>query len=360
MSRAMTRASASTSVTNDATNDATPRAARRALTAALAAGLLLALAQSASAQSAADKAAAEQLFKDARTLMNAKKFDEACPKLEASLRLDAALGTRLNLASCYEEVGKLASAWGMYHEAADLAANENQPKRVKFAQDHAKALEPRLPKLVITVASPAPGQKVTRDGTVIDAALFGTSIYVDPGARKIEAEAPDHQPFSLEVTALEGKETKVEVPALVEIPKPVAPALPPTTAGPAGGELVVASGDPGKTRRMTGLIVGGAGVVSAAVGLGFGLGARAKWNAAKEDGKCDLDTNVCTPEGQELADAARSRATISTIAVSAGAVLVVTGAVLYFTAPKAERPRSARLVPSGGKDSLGLALTGQF
>lgn len=327
---------------------------------ALALGLVLALAADASAQSAADKAAAEQLFKEARALMNAKQFEEACPKLEASLRLDAALGTRLNLASCYEEVGKLASAWGMYHEAADLAANENQPKRVKFAQDHAKALEPRLPKLVITVAAPVAGQTVLRDGTVIDAALYGTPIYVDPGTRTIEAKAPDYKPFSLEITVLEGKETKVEVPELVAEPK-----LPPHFGGPgrdpgSAEEEVVVRGDPGKTRRLTGLIVGGSGLAATAVGLGFGWSARSKWNDAKADGKCDTDTNLCTPQGQELADAARRRATISTVFVGVGAAMVVTGAVLYFTAPKAERPRRARLVPAGGQDSLGLALTGPF
>jgi len=325
-------------------------------------GLLLAMSGSAAAQSAADKATAEQLFKEARTLMSAKKFDEACPKLEASLRLDAALGTRLNLASCYEEVGKLASAWGMYHEAADLAANENQPKRVKFAQDHAKALEARLPRLIITAAAPVPGLVVTRDGTVIDAAVFGSPIYVDPGTRKIVAEAAGYQPFSLDVTALEGKETKVEVPALGAAPKPIEPAVPVQPgADPGGAVRLEASGDPGKTRRMTGFIVGGAGIAAAAVGLGFGLSARSKWNEAN-DGPCDPDSNVCTPAGQKLADSARSRATISTVMVGVGAAMVVTGAVLYFTAPRAQerRSRSARLLPSGGASSVGVTLLGQF
>lgn len=335
------------------------RSGRAALVAALA---LLATAAPAAAQNAADKAAAEQLFKEARTLMGAKQYAEACPKLEASLRLDPALGTRLNLASCYEESGKLASAWGMYHEAADLALNENQPKRVKFAQDHAKALEPRLPKLIITVAAASsglPGLRVTRDGTVIDAALFGTSIYVDPGSRAIAAEAPGHKPFALEVIALEGKETKVEVPALVAEPKPEPAVVAPQEARvevPAG--VVASFEDPGKTRRLAGLIAGASGVVAAGVGLGFGLSARSKWNEAN-DGLCT--DNVCTPEGQELADSARSRATVSTVMVSAGAALIVTGAVLYFTAPRREASsRSARLLPTGSASAAGVALVGRF
>lgn len=337
----------------------TSRASARLASAALTAMLLASLAGTAAAQSAADKAAAEQLFKEARALMTNKNFEEACPKLEASLKLDAALGTRLNLASCYEEVGKLASAWGMYHEAADLAINENQPKRVKFAQDHAKALEPRLPKLVIAVAEDArvPGLRVTRDGTVVDSAVFGTAIYVDPGARTIVASAPGYKSFTQEVKALEGKQARLDVPALEEEPRAL-PAVDPAIGG-VGEPPLPPLRDRGRSRRLLGLGVAGAGVASLAVGLGFGLSAKGKWDDAKADGKCNLDTNVCTPEGQALADSARTRATISTVTVSLGAVLAVTGGVLYFTAPRAER-RTARLVPSAGRGSVGVALSGSF
>jgi tetratricopeptide (TPR) repeat protein len=316
------------------------------------------------AQSAADKATAEQLFKEARGLMTAKKFDEACAKLEASLRLDAALGTRLNLANCYEELGKLASAWGMYHEAEDLAANENQPKRVKFAQDHAKALEPRLPRLVISVpeAAKVPGLKVTRDGTVIDAAVFGTSIYVDPGKRTIVAAAPGHLSFTTEATAVEAKEIKVEIPVLEAAPTP-APAVGGGGAGDTGGTaspaVTVEYVDRGRGRRLLGLGVGGGGIVAVAVGLGFGLSAKSKWDKAIDSMLCSKSTKMCTPAGQALADSARRRATVATVAVSAGAALVVTGAVLYFTAPRKER-RSARLLPAASADSVGVAWVGSF
>ncbi len=53
---------------------------------------------SAHAQSGDSKAVAEQLFNQARDLMKAGAFSEACPKLEASLKLDPATGTLFNLA----------------------------------------------------------------------------------------------------------------------------------------------------------------------------------------------------------------------------------------------------------------------
>src|SRR5512138_3647032 len=96
------------------------------------------------AQPADNTALAEQLFNEGRELGKANNWAAACPKFEASLRYDPAVGTRLNLATCYEKVNKPASAWGQYREAADVAAKQGDTKRRDFAQKAAAALEPRL------------------------------------------------------------------------------------------------------------------------------------------------------------------------------------------------------------------------
>ena len=64
------------------------------------------------AQSGSNKAAAEALFSEGRSLASAGKCDEAIPKFQASQKLDPGIGTLLNLADCYEKVGRTASAWG--------------------------------------------------------------------------------------------------------------------------------------------------------------------------------------------------------------------------------------------------------
>src|SRR5215468_6268206 len=99
---------------------------------------------------------AEQLFYQGQDLVKAGNWVEACPKFEASLRYAPVLGTELNLATCYEHIGKLASAWGLYRESVELAKKAGDTKRAEYAQKQATALEPRLPKLAISAPANAP------------------------------------------------------------------------------------------------------------------------------------------------------------------------------------------------------------
>src|SRR5690606_11378411 len=88
----------------------------------------------ASAQpSANEKAAAEALFRQGTELSAEERFREACVKFEGSQRLDPALGTMLHLAECYDRIGKTASAWAMFTEAAAIARSTNQPEREQIA-----------------------------------------------------------------------------------------------------------------------------------------------------------------------------------------------------------------------------------
>src|SRR5438105_15351955 len=73
------------------------------------------------AQAASAQAEGRVLFDEGARLLNEGKLDEACPKLEASLRRYAGLGTRGKLAECYEKSGRTASAWAMYEQVAALA-----------------------------------------------------------------------------------------------------------------------------------------------------------------------------------------------------------------------------------------------
>src|SRR5262245_20973343 len=76
----------------------------------------LASPRAAAAQSSSDAAAARALFAEGRKLLDEGKFNEACPKFQESLRLKPGIGTRFNLADCWEKSGRTASAWGEFLE----------------------------------------------------------------------------------------------------------------------------------------------------------------------------------------------------------------------------------------------------
>jgi hypothetical protein len=277
-------------------------------------------------------AQAEQLFEDARKAMAAGDIATACPLFDASYKLDPALGTLLNMAACYEQLGRVASAWGRYREVISIALKEGDEQRVTIARERAAALEPRLPRLTIKGPGKAiRGLEVTRDDVPVDPSVLGAGIYVDPGEHAVSASAPGRRPFSTRVIAVEGKIAVVEIPELeIEPEAEVPPAV--NVIRVRDDEL-----DPGRNRRVLGLGLGGAGIAVLATGLGFGLSARGSWQSAFDDGLCDETTLACTPAGQERTSSARRNATVANVISGAGAAIIVAGAVVYVTAPKRSR-----------------------
>src|SRR5262249_26050543 len=57
-----------------------------------------------------DKKAADALFKEGRAAFDKGDYPTACAKFEASLVVDPAIGTLLNLAVCEEKIGKLVAS----------------------------------------------------------------------------------------------------------------------------------------------------------------------------------------------------------------------------------------------------------
>lgn len=289
------------------------------------AGIVLSFAR-ANAQPTDSVAAAEQLFEQARALFDQGNFAEACPRFGASYKLDPALGTLLNMATCYEMLGHIASAWGHYREVIVHASKTGDQARIDIARARIAAIEPRLPKLTIKAPKVSLATLiVTRDDAPLDIAVLGAAIFVDPGEHTVTASAPGYKPFSQTITIAEG-ETK-EVPIVLEAaPDQPAPVTGVTT-------IVREDIDPGKTRRLFGLTLGGAGAVALITGVSFGFAARESWSSAFDDGLCNRMTLECTPEGQDLTRTARTRALVANIVGGAGIAMAAAGTVLYLTAP---------------------------
>lgn len=303
------------------------RGAAAAPLAALTLGLALAFAPAeAHAQSATDSATAESLFNDALALLDQKKPAEACPKLEASQRLDPGVGTLLYLADCYQQVGRTASAWATFREAAYMA-KDRKDEREPVAVESAQALEPKLSYLTLEV-SPTPGVtlEIKRDGQPIPEAVWNTALPVDPGPHTVEVSAPGKKPWSMTITIAEGpRQESVVVPALEEAPPaPIAPLTAPPVERrpepPLGAQ---------KTAGWVLLGVGGAGLITGGV-----LALLAHGNDSDAEAECRPDRpGLCNPAGVELGESARSKATWAGVSAGVGLTALGAGVTLLLTAP---------------------------
>lgn len=279
-----------------------------------------------------DVVGAEALFMQGRTLMQQGKYAEACPKFEASQRLDPGVGTLLNLGDCYEKNGEIAKAWARFREAAALATSAGQRDREQIARQRAAALEGKLAKL--TIVAPA-GIEVKVDGGRIDPAMWGTAVPVDPGEHMIEASAPGKKPFSSRVTVASSASTRVEVPALEDAsPSPTPVATPTPTPTPTTNVDASADRSTGSTQRTLAIVSLGVGVVGLGVGTALGLMSSSKWDQAKQG----CTPAGCDAESRKRGEDAGTLADVSTIGFVAGGIGVAAAAVLWFTAPSATQP----------------------
>lgn len=323
-------------------------------------GLLFWMGQDGWAQTGADKAAADTLFNEGKRLIAAGDTESACTKFEASVARVPQLGAQLALASCYEKLGRTASAWGEFRAAASAAARAHDEQRQRFAEEHAEALEPKLSMLVIKIEPGyrIDGLQVKRDGLDVTPAELGSPVPVDPGDHTVEASAPGWVAWSnkVSVAAMPGV-VEVLVPALgkapvkVEEPKPEAVAIvrPPVAPPPR----------PSKPPYLA-YGLGGGGIAVIAASLVFGAMASSRWSAAQ----ANCHDQMCNDTGLDQASSAKTLGNVSTGTFLVGTAAVAAGVILLLTRPsEAEAPAAAarlRLAPAVGPAQVGLVMQGGF
>lgn len=278
-----------------------------------------------------DKSVAEALFRAGKDLEKQGKVAEACAKYAESHRLDPKPGTILNVATCHESLGKTATAWADFGEAATFAARAHQADREKFARQHAKDLEKKLS--YVTFKFPdTKGLEVTLDGKSFSAS--GTRLPLDPGEHAVTASAAGKLAWSKTLQVEPGpKETTFEIPALEDDTTKAEPVSPPVTKET---DTTRPLPGPNNTQRTLGWVSLGVGVVGLGVGAYFGY--RTLQNKSDRDAHCVED--ACDQAGVDFDRDARTTATASTIGFVAGGVLAVTGVVLVLTSPSGGRSSS--------------------
>lgn len=316
----------------------------------LALGLSL-LASPSHASNQDDRAVATALFDEAKRMLSAGRYADACPKLEKAQQLWPGIGTLFNLASCYEKVGRQATAWATYREALGKALAAGQGERVRVIRERIRDLEPRLAKLVLEVQSPVPGLVVSRDGVGADAPLWGVAIPVDQGQHRVQARAPGYADWEKVVeVGGRGGTVFVQVPPLTPLGTATLEAtsshLSVTSGSPrpaAGtGDAPLSEGNPSLTPKPQELGPGltaeshvapaprirpgalaAASVAVVGLGAGIALGVAARSTAASV-------STAPVGEGRPTAERAVALAAASNTSYGVAGAAAIAAVILYF------------------------------
>jgi hypothetical protein len=167
----------------------------------------------------ADESPGELLFREGRAQMLEGRFDEACPKIAESQRLEPHVGTLLNLAACHERQDKVGSAWVEYQKALTAARAEGQGDRARLAQDRIGVLEARVPWLLVIVP-PGGDVIVSLDGGTVQSVAYGKEMPVDPGTHVVTATTAGRPSFEQTIELHEGEHAVVNVAVASREPLP--------------------------------------------------------------------------------------------------------------------------------------------
>lgn len=284
------------------------------------------------------EAEAFALFTEGGHLWDAGKHAEACVKFRAAYeKSKVAPGILLDIARCYEEEGKIASAHIWYARAVDVAKEKHSEAHLEAAQQGKDRLAGDVPRLTVAFTEIAPNATLTVGDELVDP-HSATDIEVDPGNAKVVVSAPGRVPYSTDVAIAKGEHKVIAVPAL---------GFPIEDRGRATlGKVITISG--------------GAVVL---VGIGVGFLAHRKYDDQFSSGHCtmkDAATPLCDQTGYRETGSAKTLGWVGTGIGVAGLVAVGVGVTLWLTAPHHEAASGVSFAPSLAPGEAGVVAFGRF
>jgi hypothetical protein len=286
-------------------------------------------------QQTADEA--ERLFRQAKPLLDAGRYEEACPKLERSQALDPALGTEFNLADCLEHTGQAARAYQLFGDVAALARASGRTERERSARERQGKLEGQIGHILLSVESLAalPDAVLQRDGEELPREAWGRPLVVASGRHTFSVSAPRHEPWTAPIEVGARARVELRVPAL----KPVAtPARSRSTGAPPADPY---NPEPGSTHRTLAYVAAGVGVAGIAVGTTFGALSLVRKGRASEG--CPEQTQCADERSAQEWTRATSAGHVSTLGFVAGSLGLGGAALIWLSAPKRSITTTAAL-----------------
>jgi hypothetical protein len=254
-------------------------------------------------------------FAEAAKLYKAGRFAEALPAFEALARETQSPNAALYVGHCLKGLGRRAEAYLAFESSAKGSGNEE-----RYAETRSAALSElaelglHVAKLVVSPVETPEGLSVKLDGQPLEAAAFGMHRVLEPGAHRVEAEAPGRAPVSQDVR-IEGGETRTVTLLLKSLDAPAPAPSPPSRDSHTG-------------LRVGGFVAAGVGTVGLATFVVAGLGAK----STRDDLEHDCGTAPCLDaKHRDDADRGRSLQTVANVGLVVGVVgAAAGGALLYF------------------------------
>jgi hypothetical protein len=318
---------------------------------------LAALLVSASAGAQTQEGVAQVRFNKGRELFIANQFAPALVEFRAASELYESPNTRLYIARCERELGHAASAYVEYERAANEAADRavSDPRYTStrdVAKQEAGALEKKLAHVTVLAPAGLPeGTMITVNGAPLGPAGVGVAAPIDPGPVEVIAKANGYVTAKKTATAAAGESIEVKLKLEKEASSTSTNNTSTTTNTNTrtNNDTPIIVHDeprgPSHGLRNAGFVVGAVGIAGMGVFGAFAALAQTRFDQLKQqcgDVPCDPSLGPKIDEGQTFQN-------IANIALAAGGVLIVTGAIMIIAGVSTSRPQTtASIVPLMG------------
>jgi len=313
--------------------------------------------------------AARKLFADALRDEENGDFVTALEKFERVRNVRDTASIEYRIGTCYEGLGRPASALVAYESAVALGEGEpDGAEVVRGARNRIHVVAPHAAHLTLRLSSVAPGDADVRiDDVPLSARERRAPVPLDPGKHVVTATAAGALPYRGEIDASEGAEISLQIPL---DPQPGAVAsdasVRPAVSAPATEGIAAAAGatpsahSARATIGWSAVIGGSALVVASAVVLLIRDQQIGDLNRSCPMGRCPAGANENAIKGERSTALAEGPVVVAL--GTAGLISAALGAYFLLSrnddAPATPTATHMRILPIAWRDGAGAAVVG--
>ena len=275
---------------------------------------------------------AQSRFVRGRDLMAKKKYVEALAEFRASHDIVASPNTRLEMARCLRNMGKVVAAYAELGrtavEAKEVLAQDNRYQRAYDSAIAERAdIQPKLGFVTLTIRNATDDTKVTVDGEDLRRAAWSEPVPVAPEAAEVVVTTPGHASVHQAVALAAGQRSAVTIDAL--------------SADPVAAAPVAASSDGGGSGlRPWAYVAGGVGVAGLATFGVFAVLAKSTF----DDLNNTCHGGPCPPDKSGEVSSGQTQQTVANV----GLVVGLVGAAASVTLFLVSSPGKSDAAPAAG------------